>query len=98
MPRRSRLKYTKEIKAEIWDKYEQGLSLWSIGRAINRPSSSIYCQLAPTGGIRPRARTRSERVLSLAEREEISIGLATQQSLRRIAADLGRAPRVTICI
>jgi IS30 family transposase len=45
-----------------------------------------------TGGVRPRPRLRSERVLSLAEREEISRGLAEGVSLREIAIRLGRAP------
>jgi IS30 family transposase len=49
MARRSQLNYTMELKAEIWDKYEQGLSLSEIGRSINRHSSSIYGILAPTG-------------------------------------------------
>jgi IS30 family transposase len=44
------------------------------------------------GGVRPRPRLRSERVLSLEEREEISRGLAEGVSLREIATRLGRAP------
>jgi IS30 family transposase len=44
------------------------------------------------GGIRPRPRIRSERVLSFEEREEISRGLATGSSLREIAEHLGRSP------
>jgi len=44
------------------------------------------------GGFAPRIHVRSPRVLSLAEREEISRGLAASQSLRTIARGLGRAP------
>jgi hypothetical protein len=40
----------------------------------------------------PVARTRSMRVLSLDDREEISHGLARKDSVRGIAATLGRAP------
>jgi IS30 family transposase len=47
---------------------------------------------AKTGGVRPKARQRSKRVLSLDEREEISRGLAEGVSLREIATRLGRAP------
>ena len=75
MARKPRIKYTEELKAEIWRKYKQGKSLWSIARSIDRSSVSIYRQLAPTGGIPPAVRTRSRLALSLAEREEISRGL-----------------------
>ena len=46
MARQPRIKYTEELKAEIWHKYKQGESLWSIARSLNRSSSSIYRQLA----------------------------------------------------
>jgi IS30 family transposase len=92
MARKPRIKYTEELKAEIWRKYKQGESLWSIARSIDRSSVSIYRQLAPTGGIPPAVRTRSRLALSLAEREEISRGLVAAHSIRTIAAQLGRAP------
>ena len=41
----------------------------------------------------PPVRKRSRWALTLAEREEISRGLATARSIRQIAATLGRAPR-----
>ncbi len=47
---------------------------------------------ATTGGVRPQARQRSRRVLSLEQREEISRELAEGVSLREIARRLGRAP------
>jgi IS30 family transposase len=89
---RTRIKYTAAQKAEIWDRWQQGESLTSIGRLFDRPSSSIFNMLAPTGGIRPPPRQRSRLALTLAEREEISRGLACGLSLRVIAARLGRAP------
>ena len=92
MARRARIKYTEELKAEIWRKYKSGESLWSIARSINRSSSSIYRQLAPTGGIRPAVRKRARLALSTAEREEISRGLVAAQSIRAIAAQLERSP------
>jgi IS30 family transposase len=67
-------------------------ALSSIGRRFDRASSSIFPQLAVTGGIRPPERTRSGRVLSLAEREEISRGFAASQSSRSSARDLSRSP------
>ncbi len=79
-------------KEEVWDLWASGESLKSIGRAFGKPSSSIYFMLSPSGGIRPAPRRRSERALSLAEREEISRGLAMNQSCRSLARALGRAP------
>jgi len=48
------------------------------------------------GGLHPVARRRSPRVLSLAEREEISRGVAGGHSEGQIAGQLGRAPS-TVC-
>ena len=89
---RTRINYTAKQKAEIWDRWQRGESLNAIGRAFDRPSSSIFGQLAPTGGIRPPARKRSSSALTLPEREEISRGIASNLSMRSIAAQLGRSP------
>lgn len=62
------------------------------GRRFDRASSSIFPHLAQAGGIRPIERIRSYRTLSLADREEISRGLAAEQSLRSITRTLKRAP------
>jgi hypothetical protein len=77
---RTRINYTAKQKAEIWNRWQRGESLHEIGRAFDRPSSSIFEQLAPTGGIRPPRRRRSKTALSLSEREEISRGIACQHS------------------
>jgi len=92
MTYRTRIKYTDEQKSEIWDRWKRGESLRAIGRAFDRPSSSIFVQLAPTGGIRPAPRKRSGMALSLSEREEISRGIAVGQSMRSIAMSLDRSP------
>ncbi len=89
---RTRIKYTAAQRADIWDRWQRGESLNSIGRLFDRPSSSIFTMLAPTGGIRPPPRRRSRLALTLAEREEISRGIARDLSLRAIATQLGRAP------
>jgi hypothetical protein len=68
---RTRIKYTAAQRAEIWDRWQRGESLNSIGRLFDRPSSSVFNMLAPTGGIRPPPRQRSRLALTLAEREEI---------------------------
>lgn len=92
MPRRPRLRYTEAVRRDIWDKYRQGDSLWSIARSLDRYSSSIYRILSATGGIRPPERKRAKSALSLEEREEISRGLVTNLSIRKIASQLGRSP------
>ena len=89
---RTRINYTAAQKSDIWDRWQRGESLNSIGRLFDRPSSSIFNMLAPTGGIRPPPRQRSRLALTLAEREEISRGLARCLSLRAIATQLGRSP------
>jgi len=89
---RQRIYFTQKQKAEIWDRWQRGESMSSIGRRFDRGSSSIYPMLARTGGIRPGERRRSRLALTLAEREEISRGLRAQLSLRSIARHLRRAP------
>jgi IS30 family transposase len=84
--------FTAAEKTELWDRWQRGESLKAIGRAFGKPSSSIYFQLAPHGGIRPAARHRSRLALTLSEREEISRGVATHQSARSLAMKLGRSP------
>jgi IS30 family transposase len=89
---RRRIYFTSEQKSEIWDRWQRGESMSSIGRLFDRDSSSIYPLLSRTGGIRPANRTRSRLALSLVEREEISRGIVAQQSIRSMAALLGRSP------
>ena len=88
----TRIYYTETDKAMMWDRWQKGESLNSIARHFGRSHSSIQGVLARTGGIRPAQRRRSRRVLSLAEREEISRGVVAGHSLRMIASSLGRAP------
>ncbi len=72
MKQRYRRGFSAVEKAELWDRWQRGESLNAIGRAFGKPSSSIYFQLAPHGGIRPAPRRRSRLALTLSEREEIS--------------------------
>jgi IS30 family transposase len=91
MKQRKRRYFTAPEIAVIWDRWEKGESLNAIARDLSRGHSAIQGVLAPTGGIRPPPRCRSQRALSLAEREEISRGVVAGQSLRWIAASLNRA-------
>ncbi len=92
MAHRPRIRYSPAQKADIWDRWQRGESMCSIGRLFDRPSSSIFKQLMPSGGIRPPPRKRSRLALTLAEREEISRGVVSDLSLRAIATQLGRSP------
>ena len=78
-------------KSDIWRRWKAGHSLHEIGRAFDKPHSSIRCLLLPRGGIAPAARRRSRLSLSQAEREDISRGLASGSPLREIARRLERA-------
>lgn len=79
-------------KREVWRRWKEGQSLSEIGRALGKVPGSIHGVVKANGGFVPAERTRSKNALSLAEREEISRGLARNESLRTIAARLGRAP------
>jgi hypothetical protein len=64
-------------RTEIWRRWKAGESLHEIGRAIGKDHGSIQFLLSQHGGIVPADRRRSVRTLTLAEREEISRGIAS---------------------
>src|SRR2546421_4540467 len=89
-------RFSEAEKAEIWDALERGEATRGIARKMGRPHGSIRTFMVANAGRRPRTPGSSELRLSLAEREEISRGLAAGLSLRAIAAGMGRAPS-TVC-
>jgi hypothetical protein len=72
MKRRHRIYYSAVQRSEIWDRWQAGESMSSIGRRFDRESSSVFSLISPTGGIRPPVRHRAKKALTLSEREEIS--------------------------
>jgi IS30 family transposase len=92
MKYRTRIYYTEEQKALMWDRWRKGDSLHQIAQLFDRNHPSIQRILAETGGIRPVPRKRSRLALSLAEREEISRAVVAGDSIRSMATLLGRAP------
>jgi len=63
MKQRQRIYYSAAQRAEIWDRWQRGESMSSIGRLFDWQSSSIFSVLSPSGGIRPAERGRSGRAL-----------------------------------
>ncbi len=79
-------------KTELWQRWKAGQSLSDIGRALGKHAGSVHGVVSSNGGFVPAARRRSRLALALAEREEISRGMAADTSLRQIAAGIGRSP------
>jgi len=92
MARTGRPGLSGEQKRELWTRWKQGQSLSDIGRALGKHAASVFGVVATKGGIAPAPRTRSQAALTMEEREDISRGLVAGLSLRRIAAQLRRAP------
>ena len=78
-------------KRDVWSRWKAGQTLHEIGRIYDKPHTSIRAVLLPRGGIPPGPRRRSGVALTLAEREDISRGVASGSSLREIARLLNRA-------
>nr|WP_311199894.1 IS30 family transposase [Brachybacterium paraconglomeratum] len=75
----------------MWERWRAGEPVRVIARAECCSREAVRRLLATTGGIRPAARSRASLRLSLAEREEISRGLAAGDSARTIAIRLRRS-------
>jgi len=86
-----RWKLSSAQRADMWSRWKVGQSLNAIGRALGKDKQVIHFLLACHGGIAPPVRRRSRRALTLAEREDISRGMASGCSMRVIAQRLSRA-------
>ena len=78
-------------RVEVWRRWKAGESLHAIGRALGKDHVVVRLLLVRHGGIAPPARRRSPSSLTLAEREDISRGIASGCSMRVIAQGLSRA-------
>ena len=85
-------RFSEAERAEIWDALERGEAMRAIARNMGRAHGSIRTWVLANAGRRPRPPGSSELRLTVAEREEISRGLAGGLSLRAIAAGMDRAP------
>ena len=89
----SRIRFTAEQKAELWERWRNGLSVAAISRVLDRRNKTGVLRIVTLhGGIVPVPRRRAVAALRFEEREEISRGIAVGRSLRQIARGLGRAP------
>ena len=79
-------------KREVWDRWGRGESLARISEALGRSVPAAGNHIRRAGGFAPRIPKRSEKHLSLGEREEISRMLASGASLHAIAKHVGRSP------
>lgn len=90
--RKRRVRFSAAERRDLWKRWKSGQTLREIGEALARRPLSVFSVIRSTGGLVPREPTRSPRCLSLAEREEISRGLASGESIRSLAQRLDRAP------
>jgi hypothetical protein len=82
----SRIWFTPQQKANLWERWKSRQCIAAIARTLGRRNKSgVYRILALNGGIVPTPRRRSELALRLDEREEISRGLAADRSIRQIS-------------
>jgi DNA-binding CsgD family transcriptional regulator len=77
---------------EVWARWRRGQSLRLIARQLGKRGPSVRAFVLQTGGVQHRPPRRAQPSLSMAEREEISRGVAAGEPCRQIAARLGRAP------
>jgi IS30 family transposase len=81
-----------EEQDELWARWRRGESLRLIARRLGKRGPSVRAFVLQSGGVQQHPPRRPPRCLSMAEREEISRGVAAGESYRQIAARLGRAP------
>ena len=91
MPQRKRSRLSPTQETDVWKRWKAGQSLHEIGRAFDKPHTSIRHFLLPRGGIAPATRRRSRLALTFAEREAISRGIASGWSMREIVRRMNRA-------
>jgi len=81
------------LQDKIWDLLDSGLRITDISDETGRSMTTIQAFLERHNYKRPAPpAVWSDRFLCLAEREEISRGLSSGDSFRKIAIGLGRAP------
>ena len=87
-------------RAEMERRLAAGETRAEVAAAIGCDARTVYRRIVRSGGLRFHERRRNVLRLSLAEREEIAIGLAREESAAAIAGRSGRADvlRVRTCV
>ena len=83
---------TGDEQCAVWELSRRGWPFSWVARHLGRSPSTVLEYVRATGGVRPAQRSARAEHLRVEEREEISRGLASGESVRGIAARLGRAP------
>lgn len=78
-------------RVEIERRIHDGEKYETVAAAVGCSTKSIQRYLTLTGGVRRRTKVRSPLRVSLKEREEISLGLMTGESMRSIGRRLSRS-------
>ncbi|HEV2033923.1 MAG TPA: helix-turn-helix domain-containing protein, partial [Candidatus Dormibacteraeota bacterium] len=79
----------------VWEMWSEGRSSYAMARILGTYKQYVLRCVHATGGIKPAPRKRAECQLSRGEREEISRGLACEDSFRAIGRAIGR-PHTTV--
>jgi len=80
------------LQVQFWEGVRSGLGIAEAGLAAGVGNEIAFRWFKDAGGVKSNGpRPASGRYLSVAEREEIAVGLAAGQSVRVIAARLGRS-------
>ena len=89
----SRIRFTAQQRAELWERWKNGQSVSAISRALDRRNKTGVEKIVVLhGGIAQARRRRAISALRFEEREEISRGIAARRSIRQIAREIGRSP------
>jgi hypothetical protein len=78
---------------ELWRRWRQGESLRLIARRLGKRGPSVRAFVLQTGGVQRHPPRRAQRCLSMAEREEISRGVAPGSRPGRSRPGWGGHPR-----
>src|SRR5688500_5506582 len=76
----------------LWSRWQRGETAVEISDVLGCNKDTVSWHVDRAGGLPPRVRRRAARHLTLAEREEISRGLAQDEGVRAVAGRLGRPP------